>query len=140
MALTSTKIDAHWNYFLSVEQDLERLSRFVEFDERNYECFSVEIARLLITAAAEVDVVCKQVCRKLNISSNADNIHEYREQIVPAYPVVHRFEVLAPRYGLQLKPWATGIERTVFPFGGRRITKSSTTGIPSITAQTSKTS
>jgi hypothetical protein len=93
MAVRSTKIDAHWNYFLSVERDLERLSCFVEFDERNYECFSVEIARLLIAAAAEADVVCKQICRKLNVSSDATKLHEYREPILTAYPLVPHFEV-----------------------------------------------
>jgi hypothetical protein len=101
----STKIDAHWNYFLSVEADLERLSRFIEFDERNYPCFSVENARILIAAAAEADVVCRQLCRKIDLASSADNIHKYRDEIVPAYPVLTRFEVLAPRYGLRLKPW-----------------------------------
>lgn len=101
----STRIDAHWNYFLSVEADLERLSRFIEFDERNYPCFSVENARILIAAAAEVDVVCKQLCRKINPASSADNIHKYRDEIVPACSVLSRFEVLAPRYGLRLKPW-----------------------------------
>lgn len=106
MAMGSTKIDAHWNYFLSVERDLERLSCFVEFDERNYECFSVEIARLLIAAAAEADVVCKQICRKLNVSSDATKLHEYREPILTAYPLVSCFEVRAPSYGLQLQPWS----------------------------------
>ena len=101
----SAKIDAHWNYFLSVEADLERLSRFIEFDERNYQCFSVENARILIAAAAEADVVCKQLCRKVALASSADNIHKYQDEIVPACPVLPRFEVLAPRYGLRLKPW-----------------------------------
>ena len=97
--------DAHWNYFLSVEADLERLSRFIEFDERNYQCFSVENARILIAAAAEADVVCKRLCRELDPASSADNIHKYRDAIVPTSAVLTRFEVLVPRYGLRLKPW-----------------------------------
>lgn len=105
MAIQTTKIDAHWNYFLSIEQDLDRLSRFIEFDEQNYDCFSLEIVRLLIAAVAEVDVVCKQICQRINPASVADNIHKYRDEIMPAYPVMSRFEVLAPRYGLRLKPW-----------------------------------
>ncbi len=105
MRITSTKINAHWNYLLSVEADLARLARFIEFDERNYQCFSVENARILIAAAAEVDAVCKQLCQKLNPSSSADSINKYRNEIVQALPVFPRFEVLAPRYGLRLKPW-----------------------------------
>lgn len=99
------KIDAHWNYFLSVEQDLERLSRFIEFDEQNYGCFSLEIVRILVSAAAEVDVVCKQICQALNPASTAEKINHYRDEIIPAYPIMARFEVLLPRYGLSLIPW-----------------------------------
>ncbi|HQO79312.1 MAG TPA: hypothetical protein PLG17_12475 [Thermodesulfobacteriota bacterium] len=105
MTIQTTKIDAHWNYFLSIEADLDRLSRFIEFDEHNYSCFSLEIVRLLIAAAAEADVVCKQICQSINPASAADNIHQYRDEIMPTYPVMSRFEVLAPRYGLHLKPW-----------------------------------
>jgi len=105
MAITTTKIDSHWNYFLSVEADLLELSRFIEFDKRNYKCFSVEMARLLMAAAAEVDVVCKQLCLVANPASRADRINQYREEIVRAFPMIPRFEVLAPRCGLRLKPW-----------------------------------
>ncbi|MBI1210460.1 MAG: hypothetical protein GC190_03280 [Alphaproteobacteria bacterium] len=43
--------------FLVLEADLERLSRFVEFTPDNYDSYSVETARILMAAAAEVDVV-----------------------------------------------------------------------------------
>ncbi|MGA2465908.1 MAG: hypothetical protein ABSH06_16335 [Thermodesulfobacteriota bacterium] len=105
MSITPTKTDVHWNYFLSAEADLLELSRFIEFDKRNYNCFSVEMARLLMAAAAEVDVVCKQLCRAVNLGSRADGINQYREEIVRAFPMIPRFEVVAPRYGLRLKPW-----------------------------------
>ncbi len=98
-------MEAHWNYLLAIENDLEILSRYIEFDETNFECFSVEIARLLLTSGSEVDVVCKQLCRKLTPSSTADNIHEYRDEIKSIYPNIHDFDVLLPRYGLRLKPW-----------------------------------
>lgn len=105
MKTKGSKIEAHWNYLLALENDLEKLSRYVEFDERNYECFSVEIARILLSAGAEADVVCKQLCRKLNKSSSAKNIHQYRDDIKQAYPEISDFEVLLTRYGLELKPW-----------------------------------
>lgn len=106
MSIQVTRVEVHWNYFLSIEQDMERLSRFIEFDEQNYDCFSVEIARLLIAAAAEVDVVCKQICQSLDGNSVAENILQYRDEIAAAYPVMTNFDVLAPRYGLRLTPWS----------------------------------
>ena len=105
MGITATMTDAHWSYFLSVEADLIELSRFVEFDKKNFNCFSIEMARLLMAAAAEVDVVCKQLCKTVNPASRAGSINRYRDEIVAAFPMIRSFEVLAPRYGLRFKPW-----------------------------------
>ncbi len=105
MGIKTRRIEPHWNYLLAIERDLDELSRYVEFDERNFECFSIEIARLLLASGAEVDVVCKQICARTNPESKADNINRYRDVIKAAYPVLPGFEVLLPRFGLTLKPW-----------------------------------
>ena len=65
MGIHSQKIEPHWNYLIAVERELELLSRYIEFDSRNFCCFSIEIARLLLTSGAEIDVVCKQVCQAI---------------------------------------------------------------------------
>jgi len=51
---------AHWNYFLALEKDIEVLSRYVEFTQKNFTCYSLEILRILFSAASEVDVVAKK--------------------------------------------------------------------------------
>jgi hypothetical protein len=105
MVIDARKIEVHWNYLLAIEDDLDRLSRYIEFDEKNFECFSIEISRILLTSAAEVDVVCKQICKKIKRESSADDIHQYREEIKPIYPNIPGFKILIPRYGLTLTPW-----------------------------------
>jgi hypothetical protein len=105
MAIRTTGTEIHWNYFLAAEADLVELSRFVEFHPKNYNCFSVEMARLLMASAAEVDVACKELCKTINPSSRASSIHQYRAEIVPAFPMIPSFEIVLPRYGLRLKPW-----------------------------------
>ncbi len=105
MAIQVGKVRSHWNYFLAIERDLEVLSRYVEFDERNFECFSLEIARILLAAGAEVDVVCKSMCHASNADSNAANINAYRAELNTAIPGIGTFEVLIPRFGLTLRPW-----------------------------------
>lgn len=105
MTIQTHKIEPHWNYLLAIERDLDELSRYVEFDEKNFNCFSIEIARVLLASGAEVDVVCKQLCRAINPQSAADSINEYRDEIKCAYPGVAQFEVLLPRFGLVLHPW-----------------------------------
>jgi len=105
MGIRTTSIEPHWNYLLALERDLERISRFVEFDERNFKCFSIEIARVLLAAGAEVDVVAKQVCRNIRANSTAENINAYRDEITSGYPKIPTFSVLLPRFGLTLTPW-----------------------------------
>ena len=107
MDIKSQKVEVHWNYLLSIENDLENLSRYIEFDEKNFECFSVEIARILLASAAETDVVCKQLCLKLDPTSTAESINQYRNEICAAFPKIYEFEILFPRYGLSLVPWNT---------------------------------
>jgi hypothetical protein len=81
------------------------LSRYVEFDAGNFECFSIEIARVLLSCGAEVDVVCKRICTAIAPNSHAENIHAYRTEIKGRYPAIPEFQVTLPRYGLTLTPW-----------------------------------
>jgi len=98
-------IDPHWNYFLALDADLVVLSRYVEFAEANYKCYSLEMARILLAAAAEADVVCKQLCSSTSKASKADGIDAYREELNEAYPGVARLVVQIPRFRLRLQPW-----------------------------------
>ncbi|MGD1157930.1 MAG: hypothetical protein ABSA41_19190 [Terriglobia bacterium] len=105
MVIEARKIEPRWNYLLAIERDLAELSRYVEFDKKNFGCFSIEIARILLSCGAEVDVVCKRVCREINPKSAADNIHTYRTEIKPRFPGISEFQVLLQRFGLRLTPW-----------------------------------
>jgi hypothetical protein len=116
MGIQTCKIEPHWNYFLSSERDLDELSRYVEFDEKNFDCFSIEIARILLASGAEVDVVCKQICRMINLMSSADSINMYRSEIKSAFPGIPQIQILLPRFGLTLKPWNEWNKSTGIPF------------------------
>lgn len=94
-----------WNYFLSIESDIERLSRFVEFNSANFKAYSIEIARLLLTVSSEADVVSKQLCNTIDSASNAKNISEYREIIKKHFPEFSKGAVTIPRYDLEFYPW-----------------------------------
>lgn len=98
-----TPID--WNYFLTLDEDLTRLSRFIEFDQDNFSCFSIECARILLAAASEVDVVAKQICQESIGGSKANNILEYREVICSRHTKLPEIQVMIPRYGIKLTPW-----------------------------------
>jgi hypothetical protein len=95
----------HWNFFLYLEKDLETLSRYVEFCDSNFKCYSLEMARILLAASSEIDVIAKQLCQKIDVNSRADSINQYRNEIISAYPNFPNFKVTIPRFGLNLTPW-----------------------------------
>lgn len=96
----------HWNYFLSLEQDVSNLSRYVEPTPDNYSCYSVELARILFAASSEVDVVAKQLCKRFDPEGKAENIATYRKVILANFPEIALCQVEIPRFGITLKPWA----------------------------------
>lgn len=105
MGIHETPTLQHWNYFLTLEDDILRLSRYLELAKDNFNCYSMELARILFAAASEVDVVAKRLCCELNAESMADSITKYKSEILAAYPQVTSAVVEIPRYGLTLTPW-----------------------------------
>lgn len=105
MALQQSVVPIHWGYFLALEDDLYTLARYVEFSRGNYETYSIEIARLLLSACAEVDSVLKQLVEKVVPGSPARNIIEYFDSVTAHSGKFVPFRVEIPRHGLELRPW-----------------------------------
>jgi hypothetical protein len=99
----------HWNYFLAIENDLEKVSRYIEFTQDNFDVYSIELAHLLLTSASEVDVVAKGICRFLVDNNRAQSINGYRTTITQHLPEFIQEEVYVPRYNLTLRPWSNWI-------------------------------
>jgi len=95
----------HWRYFLALEQDVERTTRFVEPHPSNYRTFSIEFVRLILSACSEVDVVAKVICQSIDSAAPADNMDQYRAVIHKAYAHIHKAIVQVPRFGLFMEPW-----------------------------------
>jgi hypothetical protein len=72
----------HWQYFVALESDLEHTARYVEIVPSNFKTYSIEFARILLSASSEVDVVCKLVCEGINRNKAYENIDHYRECIL----------------------------------------------------------
>lgn len=105
MNANSTRLRTHWGYFLALEEDAERLSRYIEFSELNKDTYSLEIARLLLTAASETEVVARQLCCKIKDGSKAGNINEFAAEILPVFPHLNDLVVRIPRFELEFQPW-----------------------------------
>ncbi len=105
--ITNQKItsNAHWNYFLALDEDVVNLSRYLELNEQNFACYSLELARILFAASSEIDVIAKRICLEITPNLKCDNIDKYRKQIIPKYPQIGQTIIEIPRYGLMLNPW-----------------------------------
>ena len=97
----------HWQYFISLESSLNETTRYVELAEPNYSVFSIEYARILLSTAAEVDVVCKLVCDRIAPSSKAGNMDDYRKLILTSYPQFPTIKIQIPRLESDITPWDT---------------------------------
>ncbi len=116
MAIHGSADYPHWTYCLAFDTDLLTLARYVEFTEANFGTFSIEIARILLASASEVDVVCKRLCTQIDANSTAGNIHQCRDQIRAAFPGIVNFEVRIPRFNLELHPWSEWSKPDGVPF------------------------
>ena len=95
----------YWQYFLAIETSLNETTRFVELTPNNYKTYSIEFARILLSASSEVDVVCKLLCQKIDATKRNKNIDDYRNIITGKYPNFYSTKVLIPRFGIELTPW-----------------------------------
>ncbi len=95
----------YWEYFLSLESDLEQCSKYVDFSQTNFNSNSVEFAKIIMMASAEIDTIAKEICKLINNRSNARNINQYASEILNQYPNLISLEIEIPRYSLSFKPW-----------------------------------
>jgi hypothetical protein len=97
----------YWDYFRAIEDDLIVTSRYVEFVKDNYSCYSIEFARLLLTAGSELDMAFKVLCKTIDSSSKTDSINKYYTEIAGYFP--HDLTVLrryVRRFKFKVEPFA----------------------------------
>lgn len=95
----------HWNYFLAIEEDLEKFSRYIEFSEQNIKTYSIELAHILLSASSEVDTIMKQICKLFDPNLKVRNIDGYRNVIQLNLSSLIDEEFSIDRFGLKYKPW-----------------------------------
>jgi hypothetical protein len=100
------KISTHQSYFICIEDDLLHLSRWIEFSEANASVYSIELARLLMTASAEVEIIAKAICKATCKKPVPENIIGYQKILMNAAPRLPDVKVHMPRYGMIFQPWS----------------------------------
>lgn len=100
----------HWNYFLAIEEDINRLGRYVELAPANFPTYSIEMARMLMAATQEIDVLLKQLCAAKG--QVAKDEQGYRHSVPQLYSRFGHSKIQVIPFGLDFIPfasWHTGI-------------------------------
>ena len=95
----------YWRYFLTIEDDLIKLSRFIEFSNENYSTYSMELVRILLVSCSEIDVLLKLLCKELKPDCDCKNIGKYADVILEKIPLIQELEIYIPEYSIKLLPW-----------------------------------
>jgi hypothetical protein len=95
----------HWRFFISLEEDLVKLARYIELSELNFGVYSVEITRLFLSACAEIDAVLKLICKEIAFDKKPSNIKEYCDIIERYYYKFKIDSVSIPTMKLTFSPW-----------------------------------
>jgi hypothetical protein len=95
----------YWHYFVSLCEDAEKTTRFVEPTPDNFNTYSIEYARLYLAIGSEVDVVAKLLCEKIKPTAKVKNIDDYRPVILAAFPDLPAVQVVVPRHEISFTPW-----------------------------------
>lgn len=101
----------HWNHFLMLDADTAQISRYIEFAPANYQTYSLELARLLMSAAAEVDVVAKIACARVAPTSRCERIGDYYQVLSAHRKGLKTYPIRIGRFGLELEPWTSWTAR-----------------------------
>ena len=108
--MTKIELDSIWNYYLSLEKDLDKTSRYIEPIGQE-DVHSFEFAKLLILACTEVESVLKAICFEIEGKQVAGDIAAYKGTILNKYPKIVESTVIASRLGKNLTPfkeWKNG--------------------------------
>jgi len=95
----------HWEYFLAIESDLEKCSRYVEFCPDNDSTYSLEFARIIMASGSEIDTIANLLCKTIAPKKRPNNILKYYSIVSSKYPKFTTFEISIPRYKIRLHPW-----------------------------------
>ena len=95
----------HWQFFESVDDELNSLSRIIEFALENFSTFSVFLSRLHLSVCSEIDVVAKLLCTRIAPTKSPERINEYCPLITGKFPKFSELRIEMPAHGLDFQPW-----------------------------------
>jgi len=102
----ATSPGTHLTFFETIDEDLAAYRRFLEFHDKNFKAFSINLARIYLSVGSEVDVVAKMIAqRDGGLTKKQANMDDYRKIISNQYPYLSYFRVRIRPMQLIIQPW-----------------------------------
>jgi len=93
-----------WHHFLSLEDDLDVISQYIEIDKRNYGVFSIKLLKLYLASGSELDIMFKQMIKKYTLK-DGESIIKYRKSILQRFPSFYKTSVYVYGTDIAIKPY-----------------------------------
>ena len=102
--MTELELHEHWNYYLSLENDLSDTSCYVEpAGQENVHSF--QFAKILILACTEAETVFRDLCIEIVKTKVPTNMGDYKNIILNKYPKIIDATVEISRLNRSIKPF-----------------------------------
>lgn len=102
--MTTIELDNIWNYFLTLEADLENTSRYVEPTQKDV--YSFEFSKIILLSCSEIETVFKYLCNVITNNEPFDvNIAGYKGVILSRFPKIEYAKVYIPRANEHIIPF-----------------------------------
>lgn len=110
--MTEKDFSNYWNYFLFIDEDLMKTCRYIQHDEKNMNAFSSEFARIILISGAEIDTICRLLCKEIDSScdfpddsTKSGKIDEYSKIILRQFPKLPTTKIYCTTIESYKKPW-----------------------------------
>ncbi len=99
----------YWRYFLSIEEDFIKTLRYVDLSNDNYQTYSIEYTRLLISTCAEIETMLKLLCKSTGSNCDKYNISKLKKKLYEhEFCLMHEAEVNLSNYEIdEIIPFAS---------------------------------
>ncbi len=105
--LRCNMLPSRWKFIQSLQEDLLKTSRYVEFSQQNSGTYSVEFDRIILAAGSEINSTFENLARHKNITVNGNlDIIKAGMVLLPSMSSISSVEVeLLNSDFLVFKPW-----------------------------------
>lgn len=95
--MTYWELATSWNYFLSIERDLNETSQYIEPDDQE-KTYSFEFYKIIMLSCSEIETAFKQICKSIAPEKVCGCISDYKQVILEKYPKICTCEVVVQRW------------------------------------------